>query len=52
MARRPCIVCGRPTTGTRCPTCGTSPGRNPQRRAANYGAQHQAERSRLAATLP
>lgn len=52
MARRPCLACGTPTTGTRCPTCGTSPGRDPQRRAANYGTAHQAERTRLATTLP
>ena len=52
MARRPCIECGRPTNGTRCPTCGTSPGRDPARRAANYGAAHRAERARLATTLP
>lgn len=52
MARRPCLTCGRPTTGTRCPTCGTSPGRNPARRNANYGHRHRTERARIAATLP
>lgn len=52
MARRPCLACGRPTTGTRCPTCPTTPGRNPARRAANYGHAHRQERARLAATLP
>lgn len=52
MARRPCLTCGRPTTGTRCPACGTSPGRDPQRRAANYGHHHRTERARLARTLP
>lgn len=52
MARRPCLACGRPATGTRCPTCGTSPGRDPQRRAANYGYAHRQARAQLAATLP
>ncbi len=51
MARRPCLACGTPTTGTRCPTC-PSPGRNPQHRAANYGTAHRTARAALAATLP
>lgn len=52
MARRPCLVCGRPTTGSRCSSCPPPPGRDPQRRAANYGHAHRTERARLAETLP
>lgn len=51
MARRPCIQCGRPTSGSRCSTC-PSPGRDPARRRANYGAEHQRARRSLGATLP
>ncbi len=52
MAKRPCLACGKPTAGSRCPTCPTSPGRNPQRRAANYGHAHRKARAELADTLP
>ena len=52
MARRPCIVCGHPTNGTRCPTHAHSPGRDPQRRAANYGEAHRRARATLTGTLP
>ena len=51
MARRPCIVCGQPCSGSRCPRH-PSPGRDPQHRAANYGAAHQRIRAQLEGTLP
>ena len=52
MARRPCLACGRPATGTRCPTCPPSPGRDHARRAANYGTAHRRARAQLEQTLP
>jgi hypothetical protein len=38
MPRRPCLTCGTPTTGTRCPAC--VPHR-PSANARGYGRAHQ-----------
>lgn len=39
MPRRPCLSCGIPTTGTRCPGCTPS---RPSAHARGYGRHHQA----------
>ena len=46
--RRPCIVCGAPCNGSRCPRHQ----RTTDRTARGYGAEHQAARRALATTLP
>lgn len=47
MARRPCIVCGQPGNGSRCPRH-----QRPGTTARGYGTEHQAARADLARTLP
>lgn len=48
MARRPCIVCGQPSNGPRCPRHQRT--NNSHQRG--YGAAHQRARAQLALTLP
>lgn len=48
MTRRPCITCGTPTTGPRCP----AHRRTNDREARGYGTAHIDARKSLAATLP
>ena len=48
MARRPCIECGTPTTGSRCPTHA----RTNDRSTRGYGPAHQQARANLKLTLP
>jgi hypothetical protein len=47
MALRPCLGCGRLTSGSRCGTCQVTRGTTAQR---GYGGPHQAERERRLAT--
>ena len=47
MAMRPCIVCGQPTAGSRCPRHGRA-----STSARGYGPAHQRARAALLATLP
>lgn len=48
MARRPCIICGLPSSGTRCPRHI----RTNNSTARGYGSDHQRARLRLANALP
>lgn len=45
--RRPCVVCGQPCNGTRCPR---HP--RPTRQQRGYDIDHDRARRKLAATLP
>lgn len=49
MPRRPCLTCGTPTTGTRCPAC--SP-RRPSAHARGYDADHRAATAAAIAAEP
>lgn len=47
--KRPCLACGAPTTGSRCPTCTTH---RPSAHARGYNTQHRQARAQLAELLP